>query len=53
MKDLMPDFGNLPALENPQEEKEKVINPIGKEDIRIPVEISYKDRKSTRLNSSH
>jgi len=45
MKDLMPDFGNLPALEN-QQEKEKVINPIGKEDIRIPVEISYNRKPS-------
>ena len=45
MKDLTPDWGNLPALENPQE-KEKVINPIGKEDIRIPVEISYNRKPS-------
>ena len=45
MKDLTPDWGNLPALEN-QQEKEKVINPIGKEDIRIPVEISYNRKPS-------
>ena len=45
MKDMLPDWGDLPALENPQE-KEKVINPIGKEDIRIPVEISYNRKPS-------
>ena len=47
MKDMLPDWGNLPALENQQEkEKEKVINPIGREDIRIPVEISYNRKPS-------
>ena len=46
MKDMLPDWGNLPAISNIEDPKEKVINPIGKEDIRIPVEISYNRKPS-------
>ena len=41
MKDMLPDWGNLPAISNIEDPKEKVSTEIGKEDIRIPVEISY------------
>ena len=44
MKDLTPDWSNLPASVDTKEQQEKIVNPIGREDIRIPVEISF-DRK--------
>ena len=39
MKDMLTDWGNLPAISNIEDPKEKVSTEIGKEDIRIPVEI--------------
>ena len=44
MKDMLPDWSNLPTFRDTKEQQEKAIPPVGKEDIRIPVEISF-DRK--------
>ena len=44
MKDLAPDWSNLPASVDTKESACAGIPPIGREDIRIPVEISF-DRK--------
>ena len=46
MKDLAPDWSNLPAFIDTKEQQEKAIPPVGKEDIRIPVEISYSRKPS-------
>ncbi|HNF28334.1 MAG TPA: hypothetical protein PKV80_27970 [Leptospiraceae bacterium] len=46
MKDLAPDWSNLPTFRDTKDPQEKTIPPVGKEDIKIPVEISYNRKPS-------
>ena len=46
MKDLTPDWSNLPTFRDTKDPQEKTIPPVGKEDIRIPVDISYNRKPS-------